>query len=467
MKKPLDTHQRALAVNLDPTSYGTLAEIGAGQEVARWFLQVGGAAGTVAKTISAYDMAFSDAIYGKASRYVSRERLLEMLDHEYPLLPARLGRERGARSRFFAFADTVSARNYAGTNECHGWMGLRFQHRPRARASDILLHVNLRDATNLRQQEALGILGVNLVYTAFLASGTGARLLASLFEGLSLARVELDHVELAGPAFRAHDARTLGVELVRSGLAPAVVLTPRGELAPPTEFLRKRPLVIEREGLRAPASRAGRALSETARELARRLPTLERPPLPLLELALPGGPGERVPPAAVLARRSAELGARGFPVLLTRGLSGPELGTYLRRYTKEPVVLAARVAKLVELLQAGADQERAGGALEALGKVLGREIRTYVAAQPAAEFRADLRRAGLDARRVRAARGGPVRIDELGLPEPLDHLLAYLLAAGWVVPLGGGRGSDPRVARGRSAGRPGRRRRRSASVARA
>ena len=125
MSERLDTHHRALRVNLDPLIYGTFAEIGAGQEVARWFLQVGGAAGTVAKTISAYDMKFSDEIYGKAGRYVSRDRLLAMLDREYGLLIERLDADRGENTRFFVFADTVSARNFAGTNECHGWMGLR------------------------------------------------------------------------------------------------------------------------------------------------------------------------------------------------------------------------------------------------------------------------------------------------------------------------------------------------------
>src|SRR5262245_14610947 len=159
MAETLDTHQRALAVNLDQTSFGTLAEIGAGQEVARWFLQVGGAAGTVAKTISAYDMVFSDAIYGKSGRYVSHERLAAMLDHEYRLLLERLDEARGAETRFFVFADTVAARNFAGTNECHGWLGLRFQAEPRGAPSDIRLHVNLRDPTNLLQQQALGILG--------------------------------------------------------------------------------------------------------------------------------------------------------------------------------------------------------------------------------------------------------------------------------------------------------------------
>src|SRR4051812_42533092 len=151
----LTTNRKALTINLDEPKYGTFAEIGAGQEVARMFFQAGGAAGTIAKTISAYDMTFSDAIYGKAPRYVSRERLALMLDHEYALLVERLFSQRGDRTTFFVFADTVSARNFKGNNECHGWMGIRFQAEPMGEPSDIILHVRMWDKENILQQQAL------------------------------------------------------------------------------------------------------------------------------------------------------------------------------------------------------------------------------------------------------------------------------------------------------------------------
>ena len=163
----LTTNRKALTINLDGTKYGTFAEIGAGQEVARHFFQAGGAAGTVAKSISAYDMKFSDAIYGKSARYVSRERLGLMLEHEYELLLERLKAVRGDQSAFFVFANTVAARNFKGTNECHGWMGIRFQAEPNAPPSDIVMHVRMWDKENVLQQQALGIIGVNLIYGAF------------------------------------------------------------------------------------------------------------------------------------------------------------------------------------------------------------------------------------------------------------------------------------------------------------
>ena len=159
-------------LNLDPSTFGSLAEIGAGQEVARWFLTVGGASGTVAKTISAYDKQVSDDLYGSGSRCVSRQRLEAMLENEWAQLLTQLEATRRSQTRFFSFADTVSARNHAGTNDSHGWLGLRFQLAPGGPTNDMLLHINMRDASNVLQQEAIGILGVNLIHAAFYHFGT-------------------------------------------------------------------------------------------------------------------------------------------------------------------------------------------------------------------------------------------------------------------------------------------------------
>ncbi|MEK7722671.1 MAG: TonB-dependent receptor, partial [Elusimicrobiota bacterium] len=211
--RPVSPQEKAARINLDRKFYGTFAEIGAGQEVARWFFVVGGASGTLAKTISAYDMAFSDAIYGKDERYVSQARLKKMLDYEFDLLVERLGSGRA----FFAFADTVAARNHLGTNECHGWMGIKFQAQPQAGPSEIILHVNMRDGENIRQQEALGIIGVNLTYGAFYLHSEPEKLIASLLDGLSTARIEVDMVKFAGPCFSGVDNRLMSLQLVAQG----------------------------------------------------------------------------------------------------------------------------------------------------------------------------------------------------------------------------------------------------------
>jgi hypothetical protein len=218
----LDTHHKALTLNLDPSTFGSFAEIGAGQEVARWFLLVGGASGTVAKTISAYDKEVSDDLYGSGSRYVSKQRLEAMLDNEWTQLLTQLSKSRGSQTRFFCFVDTVSARNFAGTNDAHGWIGLQFQSAPSGPPNNILLHVNMRDPSNVLQQQAIGILGVNLIYAAFHEVQTRESFLEGLAEDVVAERIEIDYVDLGGPAFESWDRRALLVHLVRAGLAEAV-----------------------------------------------------------------------------------------------------------------------------------------------------------------------------------------------------------------------------------------------------
>src|SRR5712671_4491576 len=236
----LDTHHKALTLNLDPSTFGSFAEIGAGQEVARWFLIVGGASGTVAKTISAYDKEVSDDLYGSGSRYVSRQRLEAMLESEWAQLLAQLERTRRSQTRFFSFVDTVSARNYAGANNPHGWIGLRFQSQPGGPPNDILLHINMRDPSNVLQQQAIGILGVNLIYAAFYEVQTQESFLEGLAQDVVAERIEIDYVDLRGPAFESWNRRTLLVHLVRAGLAEAVLFSSKGSTVPPTEVLYKK-----------------------------------------------------------------------------------------------------------------------------------------------------------------------------------------------------------------------------------
>src|SRR5437762_13142255 len=194
----IGTDEKALHIKLDPAKYGTFGEIGAGQEVARRFFRVGGAVGTIAKTMSAYDMTFSDAIYGPAQRYVSRVRLQTMLDHEYNLLIERLDRKFGAEKTFFVFADTVAARSFKKRNESHGWLGVRFQSQPRAQPSQIIIHVRLLDEANVDQQEALGVIGVNFLHGAFYCRQPG-KLISLLQESLAPGRIEVDMMKFSGP----------------------------------------------------------------------------------------------------------------------------------------------------------------------------------------------------------------------------------------------------------------------------
>jgi hypothetical protein len=230
--------------DLDPSTFGSFAEIGAGQEVARWFLIVGGASGTVAKTISAYDKEVSDDLYGSGSRYVSRQRLEAMMENEWTQLLTQLERTRGSQTCFFSFVDTVSALNYAGTNDPHGWIGLRFQLQPNGPPNDILVHINMRDPSNALQQEAIGILGVNLIYAAFYQLATKESFFAGLAQDVPRERIEIDFVDFRGPAFANWDRPTVLAYLVHAGLAEAVFFSSTGVSVPPNEVLYKKAVVL-------------------------------------------------------------------------------------------------------------------------------------------------------------------------------------------------------------------------------
>src|SRR5438067_9903162 len=216
------TNKKAFQINLDAKRYGTFAEIGAGQEVARRFFQVGGASGTVAKTMSAYDMTFSDAIYGSTDRYVSRVRLQTMLDREYDLLIERLDEKFGAEKTFFVFADTVAARSFKERNESHGWLGVRFQSQPRGEPSQIIIHVRLLDEANVDQQEALGVIGVNLLHGA-LYCNQPEKLISLLQQNLPPERIEVDMIKFAGPVFQNVDNHLMSLQLISNGLTDAVM----------------------------------------------------------------------------------------------------------------------------------------------------------------------------------------------------------------------------------------------------
>jgi hypothetical protein len=434
MAESLDTHNRALEVNLDPRVFGTFAEIGAGQEVARWFLRVGGAAGTVAKTISAYDMTFSDEIYGEGTRYVSRDRLLSMLDCEDALLRERLDAPRGTDTQFFVFADTVAARNYAGTNECHGWMGIRFQLAPRSEASDVLLHVNMLDPTNLQQQQALGILGVNLIYASLYQRDSIDALLDGIFTDLSLERLEVDVVELRGPAFPQREARQLGEKLVRKELAQAVVFRDEATLAQPSELLRKRPLVVERGMFQRVTPLHRRMFDEATRKLRDEI-DLEREPLSIPELSIIPVSGVEAPDEAETLRRLTDMFELRHPVLLTRFPAIYHLTSYLRRYTNEPMRFVLGASTLVRLFHDAHYADLMGGMLEALGRMLADNVKVYVFPMEIEAFRNALGSAGITSTAVTGSTEGLVTADAIQLDPPVRHLYRYLRDANWIVGL--------------------------------
>jgi len=434
MPEKIDTSNRALQVNLDSRFYGTFAEIGAGQEVARWFLHVGGAAGTVAKTMSAYDMKFSDDIYGRGTRYVSRERILAMLDHEYDLLIQRLDDERGDKTNFFVFANSVSARNFQGTNECHGWLGLRYQSEPHGEPSELLLHVNMRDPSNTRQQDALGILGVNLIWTALLGPKGVDDFLETLVSDLSLNRIEIDVIEARGPEHGTNDAYVLGTKLVRAGLAQAVLLSKDGHLVQPADIIRKRPLVVERGMFMHTFPYHREMLEDSLVRLEKEEPC-ELDPVLLPELSVNPVAGMEAPDEAETLRRLEELTGLGQPILLTRLPEAYHLTEYLRRYTDAPMRFVFGISTWVQILNHAQYDDLMGGMLEALGKLLADRVKLYIYAMPVEAFRGALPVGFELTAGVSVPTEGLVTAENIRFAEPVQHLYRYLGESGWLAGL--------------------------------
>lgn len=329
------THQKALKINLDPTKYGAFAEIGARQEVARWFFRVGGAAGTVAKTISAYDMKVSNAIYGQCERYVSRERLERMLDYEFQLLLKRLKKERGTRTKFFVFADTVAARSYTREEESHGWLGMRFQDEPRAKLSEILIHVRLNDRENLQQQEALGIVGVNLIHGALYLHEKSEELIASLLDDLTAERVQVNMIRFSGPAFRDVDNRFMSLQLVQQGLAGAAMFTASGEVVLASDVLHNKPVLVERGSFR-PITKVTIDMLECARSQFVQEPDVQgEDPVVLMEMTLKNLTDRGNIDHQDFLDRVDLLRTPGKAVLISNYGAYYRLAGYLFRYTKK------------------------------------------------------------------------------------------------------------------------------------
>jgi len=380
-ERVIDVHAKALRINLDKRRYGTFAEIGAGQEVVRWFFRVGGAAGTVAKSMSAYDMTVSDAIYGKAERYVCRPRLEAMLEHEHRLNLERLAESRGETSAFFAFADTVSARNYRGTNECHGWMGVRFQSRPHDRDSQIVIHVRMLDGENALQQEALGIVGVNLLYGAFYFDEDPELLIESLLDGLTTQRIAIDMIELSGIAFREVDNRLMSMKLVQLGLSGAAMFDPSGAVLQPSEVLYKKNVLVERGSFR-PVCHVNMDMLRSARENFERdlgLPTESGDVVELMELTMRNlrEEGGEVDRADFLARADM-LAASGKTVLISDYFEYYRLAAYLAHYTNQRIAITMGASSLRELFDEKYYAALEGGILESFGRLFKNDLRLYI-----------------------------------------------------------------------------------------
>ena len=433
----LDTHQKALSLNLDPSKFGSFAEIGAGQEVARWFLAVGAASGTVAKTISAYDKEVSDDLYGPGVRYVSKERLEAMLDSEWAQLLKQLQKSRGPQTRFFSFVDTVSARNFAGTNEPHGWVGLRFQLQPGGQPNDILLHINLRDPSNLLQQESIGILGVNLIYAAFHQMETQESFLQGAAEGLEH-RIEIDFVDVLGPDFKTWDRRALLVNLVRTRLAEAICFPAHGSPVPPSEVIYKKAVVLA-PGLfehvdTTHAEIHERIMNSAIQQFREEFADAKSTPAGFF--CIPASPRWSTQSSAglpdLLGRVDA-LRERGGSVLVFREQELYTMIDFVNRYTKEPVRFVIGLSLLIRAFE-DRYSKLDGSFLAALSRLFAQNVRIYAYPMAAKDLQESIERLSATGWEWSETNGW-VTADQLRLRPPHGHLYDYVLSSNFLVPM--------------------------------
>lgn len=375
--RKLTTQEKALRINLSRAIYGSFAEIGAGQEVAANFFKVGGASGTVAKTMSAYDMKFSDAIYGVGDRYVCEDRLMRMLNHEYVLLPERLP-HRIETTRFFAFADTVEVLNYERTNQGHGWIGLRFQLNPKSEPNDCVIHVKLHDNDPLQQQFALGIVGVNMLYSCMFLKDP-EEMLMSLLDGLTIRRIEIDLFRISGPDFKHVDNRVMALKLVKNGLTKAAMFGPDGNVMQPSDELYKKNVLVLRGRFRPPTHVNVDMLLASRRHFKNE-PDVERSKVILLsELTLNDlGPEGNIDEKDFLHRADI-LCSLGQNVLISNYFEYYRLVDYLSKITKgKKIGITMGIYALQKVFDEKTYENTRGGILECFASLFGSNVKIYV-----------------------------------------------------------------------------------------
>ncbi|WKN41389.1 TonB-dependent receptor [Tunicatimonas pelagia] len=407
------TKEKALALNLDRSIYGTLAEIGAGQETASNFFKVGGASGTIAKTISAYDMKFSDEIYGKIKRYVSEERLAGMLRHEMRLVRARLS-EIAPTTKFFAFANTVETLNYHKTNQGHGWLGLRFQCEPQGGMNECIIHVLLHDNEASLQQQAVGVLGVNLIYACTTMSDSQEMML-SLVDNIANDRIEIDFFRLTGPDFTSVDNRLMALKLVKHGLSRATMFDADGEVLQPQEALYKKNVMILRGRFR-PVTHVNMDMLHAGLQAFRETEPIEEENLiRISELTLHSLTDDAKIDDNDFLHRVDLLSSLGQKVMISDYQRYYSLASYISKVTRGKIAIVLGIKSLQQLFDEDYYRDLSGGILEAFGTLFKRNIRLYVYPACHAETQELL------------------CIDDLKLPGQLTKLYQYLCETSRIV----------------------------------
>lgn len=358
-----ETKRKALKINLDPAIYGTFAEIGAGQEVARNFFTAGAASGTVAKTMSAYDMVFSNSIYGveESGRYVSKSRLKKMLSHEFELLTERLIGDKYKGRSFFVFANTVTTLNFNKTNDPHGWMGIRFQASPEAEANDIIFHVRLLDSDATLQQNVLGIIGVNLVYAAYFYRDDVQTMIESLVDNLSIGSVEIDVINLRGPVFEKANDRLVNLYLIAKGFSSAAIFDKTANACQSNDLLYKKNIMILRTKYKQRSIPNFDLFNRAVEQFKRSQNIKDKNIIVMIEVLMSNMLGEEkeldAQDLADFAKKAEELCATGNNVIVSNFTRNHKLALYLSRCKPSSVGISTNIANLKRIFDSSSFPE--------------------------------------------------------------------------------------------------------------
>tara|TARA_Y100000385_G_scaffold183583_1_gene189610 strand:+ start:4033 stop:5484 length:1452 start_codon:yes stop_codon:yes gene_type:complete len=372
--------QKALEVNLNPETYGTFAEVGAGQEVVRHFFRAGGASGTIAKAMSAYDKDFSDAIYGKEAngRYVCESRLKNMINHEYGLITERLNREKHPNKRFFSFANNVETINFSKTNDGHGWMGLRFQLCPNSKPNDVILHYLLHEREAKQQQESAGILGVNLLHGCMFHSDDPKMIIKKLFDNISKGHIEINMIQMNGPDFDYVDNRLLSLHLVRERMTDAVIFSPDGVNLQPSDVLYKKNILAIRGSFR-PVTKVNIDMIKNGYNKFILENRVRKEDLQVLfEITLSNLSSEGEIDEQDFLDRADILCSLGQTVLISNYQRYYKLLDYFSRFTKKRMGIIMGVPNLKQIFEEKYYRHLSGGILEAFGRMFNRDLKIYL-----------------------------------------------------------------------------------------
>ena len=373
------TKQKALKINLNDNIYGTFAEIGAGQETVRQFFRAGGASSTIAKSISAYDKDFSDAIYGieDDKRYVTENRLRKMLDWETSLIEERLTRDKHPEKLFFSYANTVATIDFAKKFKGHGWVGLRFQIEPNGDYNEIILHIRFKENDARLQQETLGVLGTNLIYSAFYKYNQPKKILKYLYDNLNKDQLEIDTINFSGPVFKEVDNRLISLQLVKGGMTDAVMFSPEGKNVLPAKILYKKNILALRGSFR-PVTKVNveMYLNSIKLFLKQKNVELEKTQV-VFEITLSNLKSDGEIDEQDFLDRAKLLCSLGQTVLISDFKEYYKLVEYFSLYKKKKIGITMGINNLIEIFNPKYYTQLSGGILEAFGKLFFKNVKVF------------------------------------------------------------------------------------------